>query len=752
MRTSPGRLSRRGFLRASGLAGGGLVLWISTPRPIFAQPAPGATPGAGASDEVAEQSGAPATAPAQQGGGGSGGRNIPKDLDAWLKIGRDGMITLSTGKVEFGQGIQTAFGQLVADELDVPFQSVQVIMGSTDQVPYDNPTVGSQSMRSTGPLVRQAAAEMRSWLLELGSVQLGAPPEALTTANGSVMVAGQPDQAVSFASLAAGKTSGRQMTGQAPLKTPDRFSIIGTDVPRVDVPAKVTGTMKYGYDTTVPGMLQGKIVRPPSVGATLQSVDFSQASGMPGVVAVYQDGGFAGLAAQTHDQAQAAIQTVRATWQELDASHTSDTVFDLLKTTPDQGRPSSRGDVQAAMAQITRPLSVTVRAPYVAHASIEPESALARPDGDRLEVWASTQAPFQLRDSIAHALSMPAENITVHAVMSGGAFGRKAVADAGIEAARLARGIGQPVRVNWTREEEFQLDQFRPAMLIELHTGLDAAGTVPAWTYDLYAAAYYQPMGPGPMSASANAGADATTIYGLNNIQTVFYQSQSPLPVHNWRANGAPVNALARETALDELAEMAGVDPVTFREGLLVDNPRMLAVMHAAVQKAGWTPSVGRSGQGMGLALDFADGTWVAEVAHVSIDPSSGTPRVEHIDVAVDCGLVVNPAGARAQVEGGVIGQGVSSTLKEAITFANGRITNDTFRQYGPLRMTEAPSVDVVFVEDKSQPMQGLGEPAVGPVSAAISNAIHDAIGVRLRDLPFTADRVQAALQAAGVG
>src|SRR5579884_107130 len=340
MHASLRSVSRRDFLRTSSLAGGGLVLWIASgaSRPALAQPAPSPS------------------------GGGFSSANIPKDVDAWLKVGQDGTISLFTGKVEFGQGIQTAFGQLVADELDVPFSSVQVIMGSTDQTPYDNPTVGSQSMRATGPLVRQAAAELRQWLLELASEQLGAPPEALGTANGSVIVSGQPDQAVSYASLAAGKSSGRQMTGQAPLKSPDHFSVIGTDVPRVDVPAKVTGAMKYGYDTTVPGMLHGKIVRPPSVGASLQSVDFSQASGMPGVVDVYQDGTFAGLAAQTHDQAEAAIQAVQATWQELDSPTTSDTIFDLLKSTPDQGRPSASGDVQAGLQQVVHPLSVTVRA------------------------------------------------------------------------------------------------------------------------------------------------------------------------------------------------------------------------------------------------------------------------------------------------------------------------------------------------------------------------------------------------------
>jgi isoquinoline 1-oxidoreductase len=746
MTTSHSRVTRRNFLRTSALAGGGLVLWFSSTPGAAAQEAPSNS--AGQSNEVSEQNSSPGVPP-QSNGRGFSSANIPKDVDAWLRIGEDGTISLFTGKVEFGQGIQTGFGQLVADELDVPFRSVNVIMGSTDQVPYDNATVGSASTRSTGPMVRQAAAEMRQWLLELGSAQLGAPPEALSIANGSVFVTGNPDQSVSFATLAAGKASGRQISGQTALKSPDQFTIIGTDVPRVDIPTKVTGEMKYGYDTTVAGMLHGKVLRPPSMGASLIDVDFSSVTAMPGVVGVYRDGGFAGLAARTHDQAQAAIQAVNASWQELASQVTSDNIFDLLKSTPDGGRQSGRGDLQAGMSAISKPLSVTVRAPYVAHASIEPESALARPDGNKLEVWASTQAPFQLRAAIASAVGIPPENVIVHAVMSGGAFGRKAVPDAGIEAARLAMGIGQPVRVNWTREEEFQLDQFRPAMLIELNTGLDPAGNLAAWKYDLYAAAYYQPMGPGPMSASANASSDATAIYGIDNIQTTFYQSQSPLAVHNWRDNGAPVNTLARETALDELAELAGVDPITFREPLLRDNPRMLGVMHAVVQKAGWSPTVGRSGQGIGFALDTADGTYVAEVARVSINPSSGGLHVDHIDVAVDCGLVVNPAAARAQVEGGVIAQGVGSTLKEAITFANGRITNDSFRAYGLLRMNEAPTVDVVFVEDKSQPMQGIGEPAVGPVSAAISNAIYDAIGVRLRDLPFTPDRVQSALQAA---
>jgi isoquinoline 1-oxidoreductase len=751
------RLSRRAFLKSSGLAGGGLVLWITgcSAPPAAAPantPAPAAqanvTPAVPAAENPATSSNAAASSGQAEAAASAGRRRaLSNDVDAWLKVGQDGNVTLYTGKVEFGQGIQTAFAQLVAEELNLPFERVSVTMGSTDLVPFDMPTVGSQSMRNTGPLVRQAGAEMRQWLLELGAQQLGVPVDQVSTNNGLVTVSGQPDRSVTFAQLAAGKRSQRQMSGQSPVKSPDQFTVIGQEIPRVDVPMKVNGTMKYGHDTVLPGMLHGRILRPPSLGATLESVDFSEAQQMPGVAGVYRDGDFVGLAAEKHDQANAALGAIKATWNEIHSPHTSETIFDLLKTTPDSGRAQPKGDADAALANATKRISVTVRAPYVTHAPIEPESATAQVSGDKVEVWASTQAPFGLQDAVSRALNRSIDEVVVHTAMSGGAFGRKSQPDAAVEAARLSNAFGRPVRVNWTREEEFQLDRFRPAMLIELQTGLDSNGNIAGWKYDLYAAAYFAPLGPNPMPAAANAGLDVTQFYAVPNTRATFYQSVSPLPVTFWRANGGPVNALARETALDELAEAAGVDPVTFRERLLANNPRLLAVMKAAVQNAGWTPGVGHTGQGVGLALDFANGTYVAEVARVAVDQQSGAIRVQHIDVAVDCGLVVNPAGARSQIEGGIVGQGVSSTLKEQITFADGKITNNSFRAYNPLRMNEAPTVDVVFVEDKSQPMAGLGEPAVCPVSAAISNAVYDATGVRLRDLPFTPDRVQAALQ-----
>ncbi len=733
-------LRRRTLLRGSVGLGSGLVLWI----------AGCGLPAGGTSSPSAAARAALDAALGLARSVRGGGRSIPNDVDAWLHVDAEGTVTLASGKVEFGQGIQTAFGQLVADELDVPFPSVRVVMGSTDTAPFDAPTIGSASLRTTGQLVRQAAAELRQWLLELGSQRLGVPVDQLTTTNGTVVVSGQPDRAVTYAELAAGQRSHRQMSGSVPLKSPDQFVSIGQDVARVDVPAKVDGSMTYGYDATVPGMLHGRILRPPSLGASLASVDISDAQQLPGVAGVVHDGDFVGLAADRLDHAQAALDAVRATWTEPASTVTHENVFDLLKTTPDQGKRTGGDDPTAAVAGAAQQITVRVRAPYLAHLSIEPQSALVRPNADTLEVWASTQAPFDVQSAIASAVGRPLESVIVHAVMSGGAFGRKAAPDAAVEAARLAVGLGRPVRVNWTRDEEFQLDQFRPAMLVELETGLDTGGSIAGWKYDLYAAAYYEPRGKAPMFSSADAGAHAPDIYAIPNARTTFYQSQTPLPVGIWRANGGPVNALARESALDQLAELAGVDPVSFRARLLASNPRMLAVLQAAVHKAGWTPGVGRTGHGLGVALDTANGTWVAEVARVAVDATTGVVRVEHLDVAVDCGLVVNPGAARSQIEGGVIGQGVSSTLKEQVTFANGRVTNATFQQYDPLRITETPTVDVVFVEDRTQPMQGLGEPAVGPASAAISNAIYDAVGVRLRDLPFTPDRVLSALRDAG--
>ena len=735
------RLSRRNLLRISSVLGAGLVV-AACSRQRGTQP-----------HEVSAPSGAiPPTQVATSGASGYTRTrgSVPTDVDAYLKIGPDGRISLFAGKVEYGQGIETGFAQLVAEELDVPFDRVNATMGVTNQSPWDTGTSGSASTRITGPVLRQAAAEMHQWLLELGAAKLGLTPDQVSAKNSSVVANNDPKKTVAYAELAAGKASGRSTKGTAPLKDPGQYTIVGQSIPRVDVPHKVNGQMTYGFDAAVPNMVYGKVVRPPSLGATLQSIDFSAAKSMPGVVSVFQDGDFAAIAAERREQAEAAAAAVKAAWQEQNSPYTSENIHDALKTTKDAGQTIGKpgGDVDAALSTAAQKISVTVRAPYAAHGQIEPMSSLVHIQPDKTEVWSSTQVPFSVQSAVAQTLNVPAEQVVVYPQMSGGAFGRKNLTDADVEAARMAKAFGRPVKVSFTREEEFQQDHPRPAILVELTAGLDGQSRLIAWDWATYATAYYPEGAKSPMSSGANAGTNVLDYYAIPNVRSMFYQGVAPRPPQYWRANGAPINSLARESAIDELAELAGADPVSFREQLLQGQPRLLAVMHAAVQKSGWEPGVGSIGQGYGIGLYFGDGTYVAEVAQVSVDKTSGAVRVKHVDAAVDCGLVVNRAAATEQVEGSIVMQGTSSTLFEELKFAKGKVTNPTFAQYGPLRSVDAPIVDVVFVEDKKQPMQGMGEPAVGASTPAIANAIYDAVGVRMRDLPFTPDKVLAAIKA----
>ena len=428
--------------------------------------------------------------------------------------------------------------------------SVNVVMGITNQTPYDISTVGSLSTRTTGPLVRQSSAEMRQWLRELGAAKLGVPIDQTATRNGAVIVASDPTKSVAYADLAAGKKVGREFGTMAKLKTPDTFTVIGQRIPRVDVPAKVTGEMKFGYDAMLPGMVHGKILHPPSLGATLASVDYAQAEKMPGVVGVFRDGDFVGLAAQRLEQAQAALAAIQATWKEIPSEYTSENIHQALKSSKDGGMVMKEvGNVAQALGTVTKPLNVAFKSPYLAHGQIEPMTALVSVQADKTEVWTSTQNPFGAQDAVAQVLNLPREQVIVYPLMSGGAFGRKAIADdVTVEAARLSKAFGKPVRVNWTRGEEFLFDHFRPAMLIEVNTGLDDRNELAAWQYDLYATAYYPAGNTKPTASAANASASVLDFYkDIPNARTTFYQSVAPLPPYYWRANGGPVNSFARE-------------------------------------------------------------------------------------------------------------------------------------------------------------------------------------------------------------
>jgi isoquinoline 1-oxidoreductase len=623
-------------------------------------------------------------------------------------------------------------------------------MGQTDVSPWDLGTFGSLSTRLTGPRIRQAGAGMRVWLTELGAGQLGVDAANVSLKDGSVVANDDPNASVSFAELASGESSSRELDPEIALKDPSTYTVIGQSIPRPDVSQKVNGSLKYGIDAAVEGMVWGKIVRPPGFGFTLKDIDFSEAESMPGVVGTYQDGDFAGLAAETREQAEAAIQKVKATWNDPQSPVNSDNIFDYLLETADEGQslgddtgPGQEVDIAGS---IQNPIELTFRAPYVNHCPIEPRTALVQIADDRVDVWSSTQDPFGVRTAIAEIVERDPESVVVTPMAAGGAFGAKIVAMAESEAARLAMAFNRPVKVLWSRQEEIAHGQYRPAMLVNITAGLDPDNNISGWQYDLFSSSYHPEGSDIQNGAAADWSADVREIYEIPAVKTMWRQAQSPLPPYYWRVNGATTNTWARESTMDILAEQAGMDPVTFRRNHLTNNPRMVAVMDAVVEKAGWTPGVGPTGQGIGIAISFDATTYIAEVAHVEVDESTGEIHVRHFDVGVDCGLVVNPGAVKHQLEGGVV-MGTSSTLREIILFENGQVKNASFAEYAPITMREAPSVDVVFSEDKANPMGGIGEPGVAPTGGAIANAVYDLLGIRLFDLPFTADRVLAALQ-----
>ena len=676
-------------------------------------------------------------------------RSLPTNVDSYLAVNANGTITLATGKVEFGQGIQTGFAQLVAEELDVPLERIKVIMGITDQAPYDIGTFGSASTRRTGPIIRKAAAEMRQWLAELGSNSLGLSIDQVITKDGAVVAVNDGNASVSYADLASDMQVMREIGDNTRLKDPGTYTIVGADAPRIDLPAKVNGEMKFGYDVTIEGMVHGKIVRPPALSATLLDIDFSAAEKMPGVIGTFRNGDFAGLAAERRDQAEAALAVVKARWSEVNTGNTSDNIYALIKRTADAGQvlDAKPGDPDSALAGAVSTVTATFRAPYVSHAPLEPKTSLVRISPDRVDVWTSTQAPFRDQAAVAALLGRPLDEVVVTPMMCGGAFDSKVTTVSELEATRLAQAFDRPVKIQWTRQEEFQFGQFRPAAQSEIKAGLDADGNLVAWKHDLYSSNYFPEGAESAMSGGAAAGANILDVYGLPNTKTTWYKGHSPLPVYMWRGNnGTSHNVMAHECVIDELAERAGKDPVTFRSGLLTDNPRMKALMDVVVKKAGWIPGVGSTGRGFGIAISYTDDTYIAQVAQAKVDTSTGQIVVKHIDVAVDCGLVVNPQGATLQIEGGVIFS-LSPTLREMVTFDNGKVTNASYNQYQPIRMNEVPTIDVIFVEDKAQPMGGVGEPGCASVPDAVSNAVYDAIGVRLREIPFTPDRVLAAIK-----
>jgi len=668
-----------------------------------------------------------ATAPAseaQRGAGAGAGT-----LDTRLHIGEDGFITILNGKIEEGQGALTELAMAAAEELRAPLDRICMVMGDTDRTPNDGGTAGSGTTPRSVPQVRRVAAAARALLLTAAGRQLGADAAGLEVRNGAVQFAGKTfgyaDLARSPELAAAYKNVLPEGTALTAVKD---WQILGKPQVRLDARGLVTGAHRFPSDIVRPGMLYGRVLRPPSYGATLDSVDLAAAKKMPGVKAV-RDGSFVGCAAPTAFAARKAMEAISATaqWKTVEQP-SSDTLFDYLKQhASQQGRPQAqgRGSVEKGLAEARRRLKATYRVAYAQHAPMEPRAAVAEWQDGRLTVWTGTSNPGSVRQTLAEVCSVPAERVRVVVPHFGGGFGGKHTGEAALEAARLAKETGHPVAVQWTRVEEFTWAYFRPAALIEVEAGLDADNSISAWDFTNY-----------------NSGSSAIDPpYRIPNTRVRFMPSSSPLRTGSYRVLAATANNFAREAFTDELAEAAGKDPLEFRLSHL-DNDRIRNVLKAATEKFGWLErrKKRRSGTGIGLACGTEKNSVVAACCEVEVDPRTGAPRVIEFVQAFECGAILNPANLRSQVEGAIM-MGLGPALREEILFKDGRLTNGDFASYAVPRFRDLPKLDVVLLDRKDLEPAGAGETPIIAIAPAIANAVFDSTGQRMRAMPIHAPR-----------
>jgi isoquinoline 1-oxidoreductase len=666
---------------------------------------------------------------------GRGGR-AATDLNAFLHIGADGRVTCLVGKIEMGQGVMTSLPQMAADELDVPLSSVDIVMGDTDLCPFDNGTYGSLSTRQFGPVLRRAAAEARLVLIEMGATRLNVPASALTVESGAVVLRADRTKRVTYGELTGGRRIERKVSVEPTLEAPSAFEIVGKTTVRRDGRDKVTGKGRYAGDIAPAGALHARLVRPPAHGAKLASVDTSAAEKVAGV-RVVRDRDIVAVLHAHRDEADKALRLVKATFTPSPSTVTDQTIFDhIVKTAPPGSVLAAAGDLAAGRKLATTVFDEKYLKGYVAHAPMEPHAAVAAVENGRITVWASTQTPFPLKSQIASALDFPPEKVRVITPYVGGGFGGKSASQQAIEAARLAVAAGVPVRVMWSREEEFFYDTFDPATVLTIRSGIDASHRITFWDYTV--------IGAGSRGAEH--------LYDIPHHQTLVRggwqgatPGMNPFAVGPWRAPGANANAFGRESQIDIMAAKAGVDPVEFRLKNLKDE-RAQGVLQAAAKQFGWSPKAGPSGRGVGVAIGADAGAYVANMAEVKVDKTTGHVQVVRVVCAQDCGLVINPDGLEQQIVGGMM-QGLGYCLSEEVHFKNGAVIDRNFGTYQLPRFSWMPRLDAVMVKS-DLPAQGGGEPSVVPMGAVIANAVFDATGARLRQLPMTPARVLAAIQA----
>jgi nicotinate dehydrogenase subunit B len=697
-----------------------------------------------------------------------GSLNGNRMLDAWLRINPDGSATVFTGKVELGQGIVTALAQIAAEELDLPLARVKMISGDTGQTPNEGQTAGSQSIEASGTALRMAGAEARAILLDLAAKRFGVPADALTVRDG--VIAARDGRKVGYGELAGEADLHREATAKVAPKPPAEHKIVGKAVPRRDIPAKVTGGAAYVQDMRLPGMLHGRVVRPPRYGAKLEGLDEAAAKALPGVTAVVRDGSFLGVVAEREEQAITARDALKKSARWSGGAELPDPakIYQHLLSLAMEDKVIA--DKQAPLPEGVKRVEATYHRPYMAHASIGPSCSVAQVQDGKLTVWTHSQGVFPLRATMAKALDMPPAAIRCIHAEGSGCYGHNAADDVALDAALLARAApGRPVRVQWMRDDEFMWEPLGPAMVMRAGAALKD-GRIVDWSYDVWSnthtmrpgdpdgvnllASWYldkpKPAGPPRMAAQPAGGGDrnAIPLYDLPRQRITNHMiKEMPLRVSALRTLGAYANVFAIESFMDELAAAAGADPVAFRLAHLKD-PRAKAVIEAVAKAADWKPGekgTGARGRGIGFAKYKTLATYVAVIVDLELDRESGEIKVPRAFAAADAGQIINPDGLTNQIEGGIV-QSTSWTLHEEVRFDKSGILSRDWDSYRILTMKEAPSVSSVLIDRPADPPLGAGEASQGPTAAAIANAFAAATGRRIRDLPLHPERVKAAL------
>ena len=691
-------------------------------------------------------------------------------LDSWIRIDADGSITVLTGKVELGQGFKTAFQQIAAEELDVPFESLKVITADTRRTANEGYTSGSHSMQDSGTAIQNAAAQVRELLIAEAARRLDLPADNFRTENGAVI---SPNgQRLGYGDLVAADMLHVQAQAKSKLKDPSTFKVMGQPVPRVDIPAKVTGGAAYVQDMRLPGMVHARVVRPPSYGAQLTDCDTSAVEKLPGVVKVVRDGNFLAVVAKKEFQAIKAMNalTAVAKWRETPSLPKQDDLLHVLTSLPSQDSTIFQQSNPSAVGQKT--IEATYTRPYQAHGSIGPSCAVAQSVNDAMTVWTHTQGVYPDRQGIAQMLRVPPASVRCIHVEGSGCYGHNGADDAAADAALIARELpGLPVRVQWTREQEHAWEPFGPAMVTKLKASLDGNGAISDWNFEVWSNTHsMRPGGAGSMLAAQHmaqpfavpapkplplpeGGGDrnAIPIYKFPNAHVVHHFIPAmPVRISAMRALGAYHNVFSIESFMDELAVAAGADPVEFRLKHL-DDSRGRDVINRAAQGFGW-----RKGQkaptDRGYGFAFARyknlAAYCAIATEVEVNRETGRPRLVRAVAAVDSGQVVNPDGLINQIEGAIV-QSMSWTLYESVTFDDTRITSIDWQTYPILRFNAVPdSIEVHIINRPGQPFLGSGETGQGPAAASIANAIANATGKRLRNLPLTRKRIKDAIDA----